>query len=117
MPETKKRTIFKATVAGREVPVYEATHTQVAFIGRYTNHATKALEAGDTQAALFAVGDVLDILDSLIVEATDRAHLSKLMMTGELEAQEFIQAWHEAMPDSTPQNGPAPKVTRGKVAK
>ena len=114
---TEKRNIHTAKVAGREVPVYEATPTQIAFIGRFTKRAAKALEVDDVQAAMYSIGDVLDILDSLVVNPADRDELSKLMITGALEADEFINAWSEAMPAPAPATGPTSKVTRGKVSK
>jgi hypothetical protein len=115
---TDTRTPYPATIGGREIYVLEATETQIAFMGRFQKRAQKAMDNGDAVAAVYSIADILDVLDSLIVNDEDREFLAGKMMVGELGAEDFVNAWREALPtgEKAPATGPKPRVTRGKAS-
>lgn len=112
MPEPRKK--YTAKIASREVLVYAPTETQLAFLARFSRRADAALKASKYEAAMRSIADILDLFDSLIVGPEDQEYLAGLMMTGQLDAEEFINAYTEALPESE-ETKPAPRVTRGRA--
>jgi hypothetical protein len=112
MPDPRKQ--YDATIGDRKVPVFAATETQIAFLARFTRRADIAFKANKMEAAMQSIADILDLLDSLIVDPDDREYLTGRMMTGELEAEEFINAYANAIPESGETPTP-PRVTRGRA--
>lgn len=111
---SEDRKTYPALLADRTVEVYEATETQLAFIGRFAKKVNLAANAGQTEEAVYAMASILDILDSLVVKDEDREFLGQLMMTGKLEASDFIEAWRDAIPVKKATT-PPPRVSRGKA--
>lgn len=111
MPEPRKQ--YDAIIGDRKVPVFAATETQIAFLARFSRRADIAFKANKMEVAMQSIADILDLLDSLVVNQDDREYLTGRMMIGDLEAEEFIDAYANAIPESG--EAPTPRVTRGRA--
>jgi hypothetical protein len=105
--------IFETTLNGLSFKFYEPTETQLALIGRGAVRADKAGKREDYEAAVYAVSDMLDIIDSLIVEESDREELTKMMSTGKLEVGDLMTAMTDKK--EVTETTAKPRVRRGRA--
>lgn len=115
MAEARK--VYTAEIKDLQVPFHAPTDTQLAFIGRAAVRADRAQKKEDYRTAIMAVADMLDIVDSLFVEESDREAVAELMRNGKLEVEELMGAIEYARLNANagaPSAGPAkPRVRRG----
>jgi hypothetical protein len=107
--------VYFAMISGRSVKVHRPTETQAALMGRAGIKANRAYLRNDLTGALEAVGDVLDVVEFLIVDESDREWLKGLMIQGQLEVQEVMEAVRVTAGANDPESSPKPRVTRGRA--
>lgn len=92
------------------------TDTQMMMIARGAARADRARQKEDLSATIFAVSDMLDIIDSLIVEDAAREEIVTRMSTGTLEVGDLMVAITEAQSTNGTAPAPKPRVRRGRAA-
>jgi hypothetical protein len=84
------------------------------MVARSMARAERAQKTEDINTAVFAIADMLDIVDSLIIDESDRDEFVRLMSIGQLEVSELMTAIHDARQEQQAPPAPAkPRVRRG----
>lgn len=108
-PEDSGRKTQIVDVRGRSVVIRQLVDTQMFLLARWARLLQRDDLDGD--AKLGFIDRMFSILESSVVQESDREYLTELMANGELDLRElisFITAFNE-----TPQA--APKVRRGRA--
>lgn len=109
--------VYTADIKGEKIQFHAPTDTQLAFMGRAAIRADRAQRKELYRETITAVADMLDIVDSLFIEETDREYVAELMLKGQLEIEELMGAIEYARLEAAsnaPTNGPVkPRVRRG----
>jgi hypothetical protein len=92
--------------------VRRPTETQMMMIARGAVRADRAVKKDDLSTTVIAVSDMLDIVDSLIVEEPDREEIIRRMSMGTLEVGELMAAITDAKPED---ETPVPVTTKPRV--
>lgn len=108
------RKIFDADIKGVTVKIRELTETQVALLARAASRLQRAADSSNPIGAFDHVGQMLDIIESIIVEQSDKAEISRLMTIGELEVADLIDALSAAS-EPVVKAAAKPRVRRGQA--
>ena len=114
-----EKRIVDVGVGDRTVKLHVPTETQYMLMGRAAKKARMAHEDQNLEEALYSMVELVDIIEYLIVEPADKAHLVELMRKGELELSEIVDGIVDAAPppaEKAPTTGPVTRVRRGKVS-
>lgn len=98
--------VLPATVKGREIPIRQLNETQMMLFVREANILGSTRH--DQRRKLGAIGAMMDILESVVVDADDKEWLLSLAGNGELELKDLMEI---AVPKVTAET-PAKPVRR-----
>jgi hypothetical protein len=113
------------TLAGRDVKFQPPTDAQFMVVHRILDRAQKQAEdSGENRVDMKMVGQVakiLDVLDSMVVEAADRDFLEEAILDRRVDFKDLFDAFSTATKNGDPEakpaakRAPAKKATRGRA--
>lgn len=110
--------VIPATVRGLDFTFTPLGETQMALLGRSSVRAVKAAKKDDREGIVYAVAQMLDIIESAITDDGDRDEIVNLMIRGELEVEELMSVMEKARADADEEEkirDTTPRVHRGRA--
>lgn len=87
---------FEREISGRTITFHLPTDAQILVIGRLLRIAeTNGEDEAKLAGTVFQLSKVLDILDSMVVEAEDRDWLEQLILAGKVNMSELVNVLRE----------------------
>ena len=110
--------VIPATVRGLNFTFTPLGETQMALLGRSSVRAIKAARKDDREGIVYAVAQMLDIIESAITDDGDRDEILNLMIQGKLEVEELMSVMETARAEADEEEKTrdmTPRVHRGRT--